>query len=181
VIRYCTQCGQAVQLRIPAGDSLYRSICSACGHIHYENPKLIVGCLAEWEGRILLCRRAIEPRLGFWTLPAGFMENEESSLAAALRETREEACAIVEAGTLFALVDVPHISQVHLFYRGALQNGEHRAGCESLETRLYAEADMPWDELAFCSVRFCLERYFADRRRGEFAIHQHTLQPLPED
>lgn len=181
VIRYCTQCGQATHPCIPAGDSLYRSVCSACGHIHYENPKLVVGCVAEWEGRILLCRRAIEPRQGFWTLPAGFMENEESTREAALRETQEEACATVQAETLFALVDVPHISQVHLFYRGTLKDGVHDAGSESLETCLYDEAAIPWESLAFRSVRLCLERYFADRQRGSFGVHHFTLPPLTQD
>ncbi len=179
MIRYCTQCGQRAEPRIPPGDHLPRSVCTACGHIHYENPRLVLGCIAEWEGRILLCRRAIEPRLGYWTLPAGFMENAESTLEAALRETREEACATVLSGSLFALVDVPHINQVHLFYRGQLQDGMHGAGQESLETALFGEADIPWDSLAFRSVRFCLERYFADRRLGRFGMHQQVLPPPP--
>lgn len=178
MIRYCTQCGHSTSQRIPEGDNLPRSVCDRCSHIHYENPKLVVGCIAEWEGRILLCRRAIEPRSGFWTLPAGFMENEESTLDAALRETQEEASAHVRAEHLFALVDVPHISQVHLFYRGSLVNETHQPGIESLETILFDEADIPWDELAFRSVRFCLERYFSDRRQGQFGLHQLVLPPL---
>lgn len=179
MIRYCTQCGQSVEKRIPPGDHLPRSVCPACGHIHYENPRLILGCIAEWEGRILLCRRAIEPRRGYWTLPAGFMENAESTLEAALRETREEACATVLNGQLFALVDVPHINQVHLFYRGQLRDGRHGAGEESLETALFAETELPWEALAFRSVRFCLERYLADRHRGRFGMHHWVLPPPP--
>lgn len=159
MIRFCTQCGHAVSLRIPPGDNLPRSVCEYCEHIHYENPKLVVGCVAEWEGRILLCKRAIAPREGLWTLPAGFMENAESTQQAALRETWEEALAHVVPGPLFALVNVPHISQVHLFYRGVLVDGQHAPGEESLETKLLAEAEIPWEELAFRSVRFCLERY----------------------
>lgn len=178
---YCTQCGQATLSRIPEGDHRHRDVCGSCGHTHYENPKLVVGCIAEWQGRVLLCRRAIEPRLGFWTLPAGFMENEESTREAALRETHEEACATVEGGSLFALVDVPHISQVHLFYRGTLKGGIHSAGPESQATALYEETAIPWSELAFRSVRICLEQYFTDRRRGSFGVHHFTLPPLSQD
>lgn len=180
MIHYCCQCGQAVHQRIPPGDNLPRAVCSHCGHIHYENPKLVLGCVASWEDRVLLCRRAIEPRHGYWTLPAGFMENQESTLAAAERETREEALAEVRAEQLFAVVDVPHISQVHIFYRGMLLDGQHAPGEESLETALYLEEQIPWDELAFRSVRFCLEHYFADRRRGHFGLHR-TVLPPPDD
>ncbi len=178
MISYCTQCGHPVRQRIPDGDNLPRGVCDACGHIHYENPKLVLGCIAEWEGRILLCRRAIEPRAGLWTLPAGFMENAESTQAAAERETLEEATARVRTEQLFALVDVPHISQVHLFYRGRLVDGQHQPGEESLETALFLEAEIPWETLAFRSVRFCLERYLADRRQGRFGLHHTVLPPL---
>lgn len=178
MIRYCTQCGHSVDQCIPPGDHQVRSICKLCHHIHYENPKMVVGCVAEWQGRILLCKRAIEPRAGYWTLPAGFMENGESTLAAALRETHEEATAHIRAEALFALVDIPHISQVHLFYRGHMVDGSHQPGMESLETALYDEADIPWESLAFRSIRFCLEQYFTDRRRGQFDMHQLELPPL---
>jgi ADP-ribose pyrophosphatase YjhB (NUDIX family) len=181
MISYCPQCGKPVRARVPAGDNHLRAVCDACGHIHYENPKLVIGCVAEWQGRVLLCRRAIEPRAGFWTLPAGFMENGESTQTAARRETQEEACALVRVGDLFALVDIPQISQVHLFYRGVLEDGQYAPGEESLETTLFLEAEIPWETLAFRSVRFCLERYFDDRRRGVFGIHRQILQaPLPE-
>jgi ADP-ribose pyrophosphatase YjhB (NUDIX family) len=179
MIHYCPQCGNPVNARVPAGDNRLRAICDACGHIHYENPKLVLGCVAEWQGRVLLCRRAIEPRAGFWTLPAGFMENGESTQAAATRETEEEARAQVNIDNLFALIDIPQISQVHLFYRGVLENGQHAPGEESLETALFPEAEIPWDTLAFRSVRFCLEYYFDDRRRGIFGVHRHTLPSLP--
>ena len=176
-MNYCTQCGTHVELRIPAGDSHLRHVCPQCGEVHYLNPKLIIGCIAEWERRILLCRRAIEPRHGLWTLPAGFMENGESTLQAALRETLEEACARVKVEQLFALVNIPHISQVHLFYRARMLDTNFSPGEESLETRLFAESEVPWDELAFSSVALCLKAYFGDRRAGRFEFHENTLAP----
>ena len=174
-MKFCSQCGATVELRIPDGDSLPRHVCTRCAIIHYQNPKLVVGCVAEWDGKILLCRRAIEPRHGYWTLPAGFMENGESTLAAALRETVEEACARVELDALFALINIPGIDQVHLFYHGHLTDGVFAAGPESLETRLFDEADIPWNDLAFRSVTFCLRAYFDDRRAGCFVLHETTL------
>lgn len=176
---YCSQCGTPVSVQTPPGDHLPRHVCPHCGTIHYQNPKLVVGCIAEWEGRILLCRRAIEPRHGLWTLPAGFMENSETTAQAAARETWEEACARVELGPLFSLVDVPHISQVHLFYRGELLGGVHAPGPESLETALYAEEDIPWQDLAFRSVTFSLRAYLADRKSGRFGMHTTSLPPPP--
>lgn len=176
-MKYCAHCGAAVELRIPPGDNLPRHVCPQCATIHYLNPKLVVGCVGEWQGRILLCRRAIEPRLGRWTLPAGFMENGESTTQAALRETLEEACARVAIDDLFALVNVPHINQVHLFYRGRLLDTNFAAGTESLETALFSEEDIPWSELAFRSVARCLSAYFADRRSGQFRFHEDDLAP----
>lgn len=176
-MNYCTQCGTHVELRIPEGDSHLRHVCPQCGEIHYQNPKVIVGCIAEWEQRILLCRRAIEPCYGLWTLPAGFMENGESTTQAALRETYEEACARVSIEGLFALINIPHISQVHLFYRARLLDTNFGAGEESLETQLFAEDEIPWHELAFSSVDQCLKAYFGDRRTGRFEFHEATLAP----
>lgn len=176
-MNYCTQCGTHVELRIPEGDSHLRHVCPQCGEIHYQNPKVIVGCIAEWEQRILLCRRAIEPCYGLWTLPAGFMENGESTTQAALRETYEEACARVSIEGLFALINIPHISQVHLFYRARLLDTNFGAGEESLETQLFAEDEIPWHELAFSSVDQCLKAYFGDRRTGRFEFHETTLAP----
>jgi ADP-ribose pyrophosphatase YjhB (NUDIX family) len=176
-MKYCNECGAPVSLRVPQGDNLPRHVCDRCHTIHYLNPKLVVGCVAEWEGRILLCRRAIEPRYGRWTLPAGFMENGESTAQAAVRETLEEACADVVVDDLFALVNVPYISQVHLFYRGRLREPEYSSGVESLETALFLEADIPWQEIAFRSVEFCLKAYFADRAAGRFAVHEEDLLP----
>ena len=155
-----------------------RYVCDACGHIHYENPRLIVGCVAEWEGRILLCRRAIEPRHGFWTLPAGFMENGETTAQAAIRETMEEAGADILVDAPFALVSIAHINQVHLFYRGRLRVSTYEAGEESLEVSLFTPEEIPWENLAFRSVTLCLEHYLADREAGKFGFHEAQLEPL---
>ncbi len=176
-MNFCTQCGAKIELRIPEGDLRLRHVCPQCGEIHYLNPKLVIGCIAEWDDRILLCRRAIDPRQGLWTLPAGFMENGESTAQAASRETGEEALARIEIGPLFVLVNIPHISQVHLFYRARLLDTDFGPGEESLETQLFDEPDIPWDQLAFRSVAYCLKTYFDDRRAGTFAFHEHTLSP----
>lgn len=185
-IKHCVLCGSSVTTRIPAGDDRPRAVCGQCGHVQYVNPKLIVGCLAEHDGKVLLCKRAIAPREGFWTLPAGFMELQETTAEGAARETHEEACAKVDALSLYALINVPHISQVYLIYRGALQDGAHAPGAESLETRLVAIDDIPWDELAFPTMRCTLEHYVADRARGEFGTHTDTIiwpdhVPKPKD
>jgi ADP-ribose pyrophosphatase YjhB (NUDIX family) len=176
-MNYCNHCGAPVSLRIPEGDSVPRHVCQRCETIHYLNPKLVVGCIPEWEDRILLCRRAIEPRYGRWTLPAGFMENGETTAQGAVRETLEEAFARVEIGELFSLVNVPHINQVHLFYRGRMLDAQFAAGIESLDTALFAEDDIPWDDLAFRSVTLCLKAYFADRKAGRFIFHEDDLLP----
>lgn len=178
MISFCTRCGAGVAFVTPAGDSLPRHVCTACGHIHYENPRLIVGCVAEHEGRILLCRRAIEPRQGFWTLPAGFMENGESTAAAACRETWEEAGAHIIIDAPFAMISIAHINQVHLFYRGRLATPEYSAGEESLEVALFAPQDIPWPELSFRSVSVCLENYLSDRKRGRYVFHEAELPPV---
>ena len=176
-MNFCSQCGAPVEFRVPPGDTHARHICPDCATIHYQNPKLVIGSIVEWQGDILLCRRAIEPRHGFWTLPAGFMENGESTIQAAIRETAEEACARIKIDGLFALVNLPSISQVHLFYRGRLQDTDFGPGPESLETQLFSEADIPWNEIAFGSVKLCLEAYFADRRAGCFILHEAELPP----
>ncbi|WP_291981650.1 NUDIX hydrolase [Candidatus Accumulibacter sp. ACC005] len=176
-MNFCSQCGKTVSLVIPEGDNLPRHVCQCCGAIHYQNPKLVVGCIAEWQDQILLCRRSIAPRYGLWTLPAGFMENGETTRQAATRETLEEACARVELGGLFSLVNIPHINQVHLFYRARLLDTGFAAGLETLDTALFAEHTVPWQELAFQSVTLCLRAYFADRKAGRFVLHDDDLQP----
>jgi ADP-ribose pyrophosphatase YjhB (NUDIX family) len=174
-MNFCSACGQPVALAIPEGDHLPRYVCAACATIHYQNPRLIVGCVPEYEGKILLCRRAIEPRLGFWTLPAGFMENGESLQTAAARESMEEALAKVEIGSLLAIVHVLHAHQVHVMFRARLLDSNVGAGPESLEVALFDEADIPWDEMAFRSVDFALKRYLDDRRAGLDNLHFHDI------
>lgn len=176
-INYCCTCAAPVALRVPSGDTLPRHVCDACGAIHYRNPRLVVGTLPVWEGRILLCRRAIEPRRGYWTLPAGFMENQESVAEAAARETREEACARVALDSLYTMISVPHINQVHLIYRAQLSDIDFAPGEESLEVALFDEADIPWNEIAFRTVAMTLRHYFADRTAGCFGIHVDTIRP----
>lgn len=178
-MNFCSHCGARVSHRIPPGDNVLRWVCDTCHTIHYQNPKLVVGCIPEWEDRILLCRRAIEPRLGFWTLPAGFMENGETTADGAARETLEEANARVDNLTLYALYNIPHIDQVYMLFRGRLLDLDFGPGDESLEVKLVAEDEIPWDQLAFATVRNTLRRYYADRHRGEYHFHMGTIEPLP--
>lgn len=170
-MKFCSQCGAPVQLRIPPGDHQPRYVCDACMTIHYQNPKIVAGCIPEWQDRILLCRRAIEPRYGLWTLPAGFMENGESAVAAALRETLEEANAVIENPKLYGLYSLLHVSQVYLMFRGQIKEGVASSGEESLEVRLFAEHEIPWEQLAFTVVRETLSQYLADRKNGSFGVH----------
>ena len=176
---FCSNCGAAVALKIPPGDSLPRHVCDACSTIHYQNPKMIVGCIAEWEHRILLCRRAIEPRHGLWTVPAGFMENGETTAQGAARETLEEANARVEIGPLYAMYNIPHINQVYILFRARLLDLDFSAGAESLEVQLFDEADVPWETLAFATVRNTLTHYYADRKAGEYRFHLGTIERTP--
>jgi ADP-ribose pyrophosphatase YjhB (NUDIX family) len=175
-MKFCSNCGAPVSLKVPPGDSLPRHVCDACNAIHYQNPRLIVGCIPEWEDRILLCRRAIEPRHGLWTVPAGFMENGETTSQGAARETLEEANARVDVGPLYALYNIPHINQVYVLFRARLLDLEFSPGAETLEARLFAEGEVPWDEIAFASVRNTLDHYYADRRKGEFSFHLGTIE-----
>lgn len=181
-MNYCSECGQPVAVMIPEGDHLPRYVCTVCKTIHYENPRIIAGCVPEWHGRIVLCRRAIEPRRGYWTIPAGFMENGETLAAAAARESMEEALARVEIGSLLAIVNVLHAQQVHMMFRARLINGEIGIGPESLEVAFYDEDRIPWQEIAFRSVTFALRRYFDDRKLGREGLHFDTIDrshPLP--
>jgi ADP-ribose pyrophosphatase YjhB (NUDIX family) len=175
-MKFCSNCGGAVLSRVPPGDSLPRHVCDACGSIHYSNPKLVLGCVPEWEGRLLLCRRAIEPRYGYWTLPAGFMENAETTAEAAARETLEEAGARVEIGDAFSMISVPYVNQVHVFYRARLLDLDFKAGVESLEVALIEEAKIPWKEIAFRTVGLTLKHWFADRARGAFGFHAEDIK-----
>lgn len=177
-INFCSSCGAPVSFRVPDGDSLPRHVCDRCGVIHYRNPKLVVGSLPVWEDRVLLCRRAIEPRYGKWTLPAGFMENGETMEQAAARETAEEACARVHNLRLYTLFDLPHISQVYTLFLADLTDLDFAAGEESLEVRLFHEHEIPWSELAFPTVGRTLECFFADRVQQVYPVRNEPLAPL---
>jgi ADP-ribose pyrophosphatase YjhB (NUDIX family) len=170
-MNFCSHCGERVALRIPNGDNVARHVCDACGTIHYQNPKLVVGCVAELDGSIVLCRRGIEPRRGFWTMPAGFMENGETLQQAAARESREEALIDVDIGSLLAVVHVLHAHQVHVFFRGTLRSPDYGAGVESLEVKLVRPPEIPWPELAFPSTEFALRRYLDDRAAAREEYH----------
>ena len=170
-MNFCSNCGSPVEFKVPAGDHLPRYVCASCGTVHYKNPLLVLGCVPEWQSKILLCRRAIEPRLGFWTVPAGFMENGETMQAAAARECYEEALAKVEIGSLLAVVSVTGASQVHVMFRAKLLEPVFAPGPESLEVGLYDEAEIPWTQLAFPSGEFTLRKYFEDRSAGREGYH----------
>ena len=170
-IQHCRVCGASTQYRIPPDDNRERAICSACGEIHYENPLNVVGTVPVWGEQVLLCRRNIEPRYGLWTLPAGFMELGESTAEGAIRETEEEAGARIELQGLFSLLNVVRVGQVHLFYRARLCDTDFAPGPETIEAQLFQEHEIPWDQLAFRTVRETLQHFFEDRRRGRFELH----------
>ena len=178
-MNFCPSCGAKLARRIPEGDHLPRFVCDGCQTIHYENPKLIAGCVPESGGRILLCRRAIEPRRGYWTVPAGFMENGETLQQAAARECHEEALARVAIEGPCAIVHVLHAHQVHVLFRATLVGESYGVGVESLETGLYEERNIPWPEIAFPSIEFTLRRYFEDRARGRRELHFTTFEKPP--
>ncbi len=177
-MNFCSNCGATVALKIPPGDNLPRYVCEACNTIHYQNPRMILGTIPEYGDKIILCKRAIEPRYGKWTLPAGFMENGETTFQGAARETLEEANARVEIGQLYALYNIPHINQVYILFRARLLDLDFSAGAETLETALYAEQDIPWEQLAFATVRNTLTHYYSDRKAGEYKFHMGTIEPL---
>jgi ADP-ribose pyrophosphatase YjhB (NUDIX family) len=171
-IKHCRDCGSAVIYRLPDdGDTRHRAICTACDTVHYENPLNVVGTVPYSGERVLLCLRSIEPRRGKWTLPAGFMELGETTAQGAARETDEEAGAHFEMEGLFSVLSVPRVGQVHMFYRARLLHERFAPGPETLQARLFTEDEIPWDEIAFRTVRETLLRYFDDRRRGDFTVH----------
>ncbi|CAG0974177.1 ADP-ribose/FAD diphosphatase [Burkholderiales bacterium] len=176
-MKFCSECGSPrVEWRVPEGDSVPRELCMACGAIHYRNPKIVVGCLATWGDRVLLCRRAIEPRQGLWTLPAGFMENGETIAAGAARETLEEAQAEVDVGELYVVISLPQISQVYMMFRSRLLEPVFGPGPESLEVRLFDEDEIPWERIAFRTIVRTLRSYFLDRRDGAFPLRVSALE-----
>jgi ADP-ribose pyrophosphatase YjhB (NUDIX family) len=189
-MKFCSECAHPVTVAIPEGDNRPRYVCTHCGTIHYQNPKMVIGSIPVWERKgehgsefkVLLCKRAIEPRYGYWTLPAGFMENEETTTEAAVRETEEEAGANVALGPLFTLLNVAHVHQVHLFYLAELLDLDFAPGIESLDVRLFAEDEIPWDDLAFPTIRTTLELFFADRAKirdkggaGSYGFHSSDI------
>lgn len=188
-MNFCSHCAHPVVLKVPADDTRERFVCEQCGTIHYENPRNVVGSIPVWGEQVLLCRRAIEPRLGYWTLPAGFMEIGENTAEGAQRETLEEAGAEVIMGELFSMLSVPHVHQIHLFYLAQMTSADFAAGVESLEVKLFSEAEIPWDEIAFPTVRHTLEWFFADRKAGllgsatapaSFRVHEQSItQRIP--
>jgi len=182
--RFCSNCGHAITRRVPEGDSRVRDCCDRCGAIHYVNPRPVVCTIPVWNDQVLLCRRAIEPRLGYWTLPAGFMEVGESSAEGARRETEEEACARIELGPLFSMIDVPAVEQLHIFYRARLLDLDFAAGAETAEVRLFSEPDIPWDRIAFRTVLTTLRLFFEDRSKGLYGTHTSEISgtlPRPSE
>jgi ADP-ribose pyrophosphatase YjhB (NUDIX family) len=180
-MRYCSECGAPVTSRIPAADNRPRYVCDSCDTIHYQNPKVVAGCLVESDNRILLCKRAIQPRKGYWTLPAGFMELGETTLEAALRETREEAQADVTIDGLFAVFNLPHVDQIYMMFRARLLNSHYGAGEETLEARMFAQNEIPWDELAFTTIRHTLRLYYEDQANGGFRVHTGDIVRLEDN
>ena len=172
-IKHCKNCGTAVVYRQPDdGDTKNRAVCPACNTVHYENPLNVLGTVPVWGDKVLLCKRNIEPRKGKWTLPAGFMELDETTAEGAARETVEEAGARFEMQSLFSVLSVPKVGQVHLFYRAKLTSDQFDPGYETQEAKLFAESEIPWDEIAFRTVKVTLERFFADRALGVFGVHE---------
>jgi len=184
-MNFCSHCGSPrLEHRIPDGDTLPRFVCANCDTIHYQNPKVVVGCLPEWDGKVLLCKRAIEPRYGLWTLPAGFLENGETLTAGALRETLEEAHARVVIDDLYTVISLPQINQVYMMFRSRLLDLDFGPGEESLEVTLFEERDVPWESLAFRTIARTLRNWFLDRRSLAFPLHVSSLSrrsPPPPD
>jgi ADP-ribose pyrophosphatase YjhB (NUDIX family) len=186
-MKFCSECASPVSLLIPPDDNRHRYVCSQCGVVHYQNPKMVIGSIPVWDAdgdlKILLCKRAIEPRHGFWTLPAGFMENNETTADAAMRETVEEAGAHIALHGLFSLLNVPHVHQVHMFYRATLLDLDYEAGIESLEVQMFSKNDIPWDNIAFPTVARTLEFFFSDHKKvtegGSYGFHAlDILKPM---
>jgi ADP-ribose pyrophosphatase YjhB (NUDIX family) len=174
-MNYCSLCGARTEIKVPEGDSLPRSVCTECHTIHYQNPRIIAGTLPIWQDQVLLCKRAIAPREGYWTLPAGFLENSETVAEGAARETKEEANAQVTDLQLYTVFSLPHISQVYTFFRADLEGPEYSSGPESLEVELFYEQDIPWDQLAFPVITQTLQHYFADRKAEVYPTHYEDL------
>ena len=174
-MNFCIKCGASVSMIVPDGDTRERAVCDNCGHIHYVNPRIVTGCLPVHKDQVLLCKRAIEPRYGFWTLPAGYLENGETVAAGAARETMEEANANVTGLELYTVFSLPHISQIYMFFLSELNKAEFSSGEESLEVKLFSEDEIPWDSLSFPVVTQTLEFFFEDRKTSDFPVRYIDL------
>ncbi|GAB3053173.1 NUDIX hydrolase [Acinetobacter apis] len=174
----CIKCGHPTTKKKPLGDEKLRQVCTHCGNIHYENPKVICGALVVADQKVLLCRRAIEPRYGLWTLPAGYMELSETMAEGAARETLEEADARIDIEQMYCMYDIPRIGQIYALFKAKLRDHQFGAGPETLESRLFEEHEIPWDQLAFPSVKKTLQHYFADRKQAHYPIHLETIDSL---
>ena len=178
-MKFCSACGASIQILVPVGDNRERHVCISCETIHYHNPRIITGCLPVYQNKVLMCRRAIEPRLGFWTLPAGFLELGETVAQGAARETEEEAGAQVEVGDLYCMFNLPHIGQIYMMYLAELPEPIFSTHTdESLEVRFFTEEEIPWRELAFRTMWRTLHHYFEDRKNGNFSLHVEDIAPL---
>ena len=174
-MNFCIKCGASVSMIVPDGDTRERAVCDNCGHIHYVNPRVVTGCLPVHKDQVLLCKRAIEPRYGFWTLPAGYLENGETVAVGAARETMEEANANVTGLELYTVFSLPHISQIYMFFLSELNKAEFSSGEESLEVKLFSEDEIPWDLLSFPVVTQTLEFFFEDRKTSDFPVRYIDL------
>ena len=174
-MNFCIKCGASVSMIVPDGDTRERAVCDNCGHIHYVNPRIVTGCLPVYKDQVLLCKRAIEPRYGFWTLPAGYLENGETVAVGAARETMEEANANVTGLELYTVFSLPHISQIYMFFLSELNKAEFSSGEESLEVKLFSEDEIPWDSLSFPVVTQTLEFFFEDRKTSDFPVRYIDL------
>ncbi len=177
-MKYCTKCAGTLVKLIPEGDDRLRDVCTDCATVFYTNPKIIAGCLPVWRDRVLLCKRAIEPRYGLWTLPAGFMENGESTQEAAARESLEEAQLEMDVKhlSLYCYLNIPRISQVYVIFRTDIVEPRFAPGRESLEVELFAESEIPWEQIAFPAIDVCLRHYFRDSLEGSFPVHVEDIQ-----
>ena len=176
-MNFCSNCGSSnIELRIPQGDNRERYVCRNCDRIYYSNPKIVTGCLPLWKEKVLLCRRAIEPRYGYWNVPSGYMENGETVEEGALREVWEEALAKVDLIGIHTIFSIPHINQMYIHFLGELRNENYKPGPESLEVQLFSEEEIPWDDIAFTSSVFTLEHYFEDLRRGRQGVHMGSME-----
>ena len=170
-MKYCCFCSAELHYEIPVEDNRHRYICRSCDIVHYQNPKVVAGCLPIWQDKVLLCKRAISPRLGYWTLPAGFMECGETTFEAAMRETKEEANANIEIERLFAVFNLPHIDQVYMMFQSRLLTLGFYPGVESEEAALFTEDEIPWDALAFSTIKHTLKLFFKDRQTDNYRLH----------